>query len=665
LILSTFSALAGPPVAAEPFGDEFQANVYTTGEQAFAAVATDPVGNFVVVWRSGPGDPDAIGQDGDKFGVFGRRFSSSAMPLDVEFQVNTYTTYYQGSFSMSPSVKREADGDFVVVWGSFGQDGSGGGVFGQRFSSAGANLGGEFQVNSYTAGNQTPWSGALGSDADGDFVVAWSSAGGQDGSSYGLFAQRFASDGAPLGVEFRLNNVTQGAQRAPAVAMESDGDFVVAFQGPDGNGDGIKARRFISTGSAVGVEFFVNSFITGTQRLPRVAKDFEGDFVIVWQSAQGQDGDYDGVFGQRFASDGTKLGDEFNVNTYTDSYQQVPDVVVESGGNFLVVWRSDLQDDSAFGVFGKLYHRDGTVLGAETEFQVSLFTSEYQMSPAAAVDDQGEAVIVWHSDQDGSYSGIFGRLHATFQTPSPTPTSTFTPTPTNTPTNTPTFTPTPTRTFTPTPTRTFTPTPTNTPTNTPTRTFTPTPTRTFTPTPTRTATFTPTLTPSVTPTPSNTLTPSATTTGTHTITPTPSDTPTPTATATATLTPTSTATPGPALAVIDIDGDEQVDALTDGLLLLRYLFGFRDAVLVAGAVDVANCTRCAADTIEAYIASILTQLDIDLDGQVEPLTDGLLVLRYVFGFRDAVLINGAVDTVNCTRCTADEIEAYIQSLATP
>jgi hypothetical protein len=117
--------------------------------------------------------------------------------------------------------------------------------------------------------------------------------------------------------------------------------------------------------------------------------------------------------------------------------------------------------------------------------------------------------------------------------------------------------------------------------------------------------------------------------------------------------------------VIDVDGDEQVDALTDGLLLLRYLFGFRDAVLVTGAVDVANCTRCTADPIEAYIASILAQLDIDLDLQVEPLTDGLLVLRYVFGFRDAVLISGAIDVANCTRCTADEIEAYIQSLATP
>lgn len=56
----------------------------------------------------------------------------------------------------------------------------------------------------------------------------------------------------------------------------------------------------------------------------------------------------------------------------------------------------------------------------------------------------------------------------------------------------------------------------------------------------------------------------------------------------------------------DIDGDGQNDALTDGLLLLRYLFGFRGAVLIAGAVDVLNCTRCTAPPIEAYIESLIS-----------------------------------------------------------
>ena len=83
---------------------------------------------------------------------------------------------------------------------------------------------------------------------------------------------------------------------------------------------------------------------------------------------------------------------------------------------------------------------------------------------------------------------------------------------------------------------------------------------------------------------------------------------------------------------------------------------------VTGAFDSANCARCDAPAIEAYIASILPQLDIEGDGAMEPLTDGLLILRYLFGFRGAVLIAGAYDTVNCTRCTADAMEDAIAAL---
>jgi DNA-binding beta-propeller fold protein YncE len=57
--------------------------------------------------------------------------------------------------------------------------------------------------------------------------------------------------------------------------------------------------------------------------------------------------------------------------------------------------------------------------------------------------------------------------------------------------------------------------------------------------------------------------------------------------------------------VYDLDGDSQFDPLTDGLLLLRYAFGFTGATLVAGAVDLANCTRCTAAAIEAYIQALL------------------------------------------------------------
>lgn len=87
-----------------------------------------------------------------------------------------------------------ADGTFLVVW--LGQDGGGWGGFGKRYDSAGQQLGTEFQVNSYTPGNQ--FSGTVAALADGAFVVAWSSglpffdSTTQDGSASGVFGQRLA-----------------------------------------------------------------------------------------------------------------------------------------------------------------------------------------------------------------------------------------------------------------------------------------------------------------------------------------------------------------------------------------------------------------------------------------------------------------------------------------
>jgi hypothetical protein len=112
---------------------------------------------------------------------------------------------------------------------------------------------------------------------------------------------------------------------------------------------------------------------------------------------------------------------------------------------------------------------------------------------------------------------------------------------------------------------------------------------------------------------------------------------------------------------LDVDDDETTGgALTDGLLLLRYVFGFRDATLVTGAVG-DDCSRCLASAIEPYIASIGNALDVDGDGTVGALTDTLLVLRYAFGFRGSVLTAGAVDG-QCTRCEASQIEAYLACL---
>jgi hypothetical protein len=130
------------------------------------------------------------------------------------------------------------------------------------------------------------------------------------------------------------------------------------------------------------------------------------------------------------------------------------------------------------------------------------------------------------------------------------------------------------------------------------------------------------------------------------------------------MSPTSTATPTatttPAAIQLDADGDGSLEPLTDGVLVLRYLFGFTGPVLAAGAVG-ANCTRCDGPAVQTYLSGLGLVLDIDGNGSLGPLTDGLLVLRYLFHFTGPTLVNGAIGE-GCSRCDAPAIEEYLQSI---
>ena len=125
---------------------------------------------------------------------------------------------------------------------------------------------------------------------------------------------------------------------------------------------------------------------------------------------------------------------------------------------------------------------------------------------------------------------------------------------------------------------------------------------------------------------------------------------------------------------LDVDGDGRVKPLTDGLLIIRYLFGLSGNNLVKGAIgEGANRTDSGkiSDWIEKGENSILISddigsflLDIDDDGVVMPLTDGLLVIRYLFCFRDQDLVMGVTDP-DGRRTEPSEIVEYIERYLMP
>ena len=111
---------------------------------------------------------------------------------------------------------------------------------------------------------------------------------------------------------------------------------------------------------------------------------------------------------------------------------------------------------------------------------------------------------------------------------------------------------------------------------------------------------------------------------------------------------------------LDLDGNGQYDALTDGLLLLRGMFGLDGSALVTGTIASDAAYTESAD-IEARISTLGDLADIDGNGQIDALTDGLLTLRYLFGLEGDTLVAGVVAS-DATRTTAPEIEAHLKTL---
>jgi hypothetical protein len=344
----------------------------------------------------------SVGQDGSAGSIFAQRFDAQGTPLSHEFQVNDYRIDGQ----QFPAVAMNGAGHFVIVWRSMNQDGSQFGIFAQRFNPQGERLGDEFQVNTHTAGDQIGPVAAM--DEAGHFVISWSSW-GQDGDAMGIFAQRFNADGSRVGPEFQVNRVTKNSQLDPAIAVNEAGHFVISWnsRGQDGDAMGVFAQRFDAEGTRVGPEFHVNTVRVGSQLGSAVSIDKAGHFVVSW-SSDDQDGSAWGIYGQRFDAQGTPLGGEFQVNTHTSGSQQFQVSAIGQAGHFVIAWCSRDQDGDQMGIFAQRFDAAGTPVG--DEFQVNSFATSEQAVPSIAMNDTGYVVVAWHSQsQDGSGFGIFAQ----------------------------------------------------------------------------------------------------------------------------------------------------------------------------------------------------------------------------------------------------------------
>lgn len=319
----------------------FRVNQNAVGDQQNARVQMTSNGGAVFVWQGGTlNDQD----------VFMRSLSPVGTFTAGEIRLNTHSQGMQ----VNPAVAVLGGGNLSAVWSSADQDGSMQGIFGQMISPAGEKVGGELQINQFTAYNQrTP---AIASLTSGGFVVAWVSEQQRYQDSVDIYGRIYRADGSPIGAEFLVNTQTNISAN-PIIAAAADGGFVVAWShrdiGQPTHGWDVFARSFDSSGVGKTGAIRVNADPVGNDFGPQIAS-IGSEHMVVW-TGMGKDGDNEGVFGRMTDAGLAPSGPEFQVNGFGRSKQMHPALVSDGTGQFLAVWTSFIGGVTSFDLFAQRY----------------------------------------------------------------------------------------------------------------------------------------------------------------------------------------------------------------------------------------------------------------------------------------------------------------------
>ena len=360
--------------------------------QEFPAISTDGSGNFVITWLD-----DRNGNN-----IYAQRYSSDGSVLGTNFKVNDGQGRAQSYSSLSISI--DGSGNFGITWSDWRNGDYD--IYVQRYSKAGTTLGANFKVNDDQGSAEQSFP-SISIDGSGNFVITWQDYRNGDAD---IYTQRYSSNnGIALGINFKVNDDQRSAdQSVPSISIDGSGNFVITWQ-DDRNGryySDIYAQRYSSDGAALGANFKVNDDQeSAAQRDPSISTDGSGNFVITWEDYRNEIGD---IYAQRYTSDGSKLGANFKVNDDQRSLHWFPCIFVDDTGNFGIVWQ-DFRDGYS-DIYAQRYSSDGTALGPNFKVNDNQEIVR-QKFPSISSDGSGNFVITWQ-DYRNIYTDIYAQRYS-------------------------------------------------------------------------------------------------------------------------------------------------------------------------------------------------------------------------------------------------------------
>ena len=342
------------------------------GYQTKPAIAANrKTRDFVVAWVDDGYNKSKKDTDGaNNHDIHARVFCKTACNLVSDFVVNTTTKGDQ----TDPKVAMNDKGDFVVVWTNKADSS----IYLRKFDIKGKQLIKETKVNS----SDKAESASVSMASDGSFVVTWQINGD-------IFMRGFNSDGTEKIKQQKVSTATlkdKGVRNLPKVASMTDGKFIITWE-DDADGDGsfdIAARGFKADGSESIKQFVVNTNTKGQQRTPAIDINEDGMFYIAWSDYA--DSKTNGrIRARAFDKNGKQtMADKYVSSTTTDNAVK-PDVCVTGSGKAHFSWFADVHKGDAI----------GSSLTNLKDIVISIDADSQQREPAIACTNGERYIATW------------------------------------------------------------------------------------------------------------------------------------------------------------------------------------------------------------------------------------------------------------------------------
>lgn len=323
-------------------------------DQWYPAVTYRADGGFTVAWSV---EEYNNGYNNGR-NIMMRSYAADGTPLTdpyvAVYQVGPSNTVSTGSWETYPALSTLADGAIALVF----YDDLDVGL--RVYEPDGVTLRTVLQVNTL-ADTWQRYPDVVGLEGGG-YVVTWMDDTGLDGSSGGIMVQQFNADGSLAGPQHIVNTETYSSQSSADVTALVGGGYVItwytgydeaasAFRGT------VRAQIYDAAGNAVGGEFRLSDDFErfgGNENFDVVALPDGGFFAVYAVDDYWSENRWD-LYGQRFAADGTALGDPFVVNSGLLGAQSHPRISIGADGMVTVVWHTDGGNGSTEGIYARSF----------------------------------------------------------------------------------------------------------------------------------------------------------------------------------------------------------------------------------------------------------------------------------------------------------------------